>query len=153
MHINYQLKTSTISVRCDIAQRLRQLEREEKTIVDTWTKLIEFVQKNALVSFNDDYLEYLQLYIGEERTKARRGENNQSALNELQLLYTRAKELLEWHRRIAQREQNGTPSIFNGSTTKEVFDLVDELCQLPINGSFIEEQINVLKRLQDDHRK
>lgn len=97
-----------------------------------------YLEKHAIAPFNDAFIDYLDLFIrAEEMKPANRGGSNK-VLEDL-------KQLAEEHNKKKQRFRQRPDTFRNDMTASTVFDLIDKLYDLPINGKFILKQMKILK--------
>jgi GTPase SAR1 family protein len=157
MHITYQYERNLTYVQLDnsadstrtpqsivklIDKRISDLRNEESAIREICIKLAQFLKVNSITPFNDDMLEYLRHFIREEQQKQKEGKNNADIIRGLEQMmkdYTEQLSLLN------DSASNRNDDFDNTTKIEEIFDLVQKLYELPINGRLIEEQIYRMK--------
>lgn len=152
MHITYRYEHSLTHVPLDdseetrtptsitvlIDKRIADLRKEETAIRKTCVKLTLFLKANAITPFNDDMLEYLNHFIREEKQKQGEGKNNDEIIRGLEKMvadYTTEVNLFVDNMASTRDKLDNTVEI------EQIFTLVEQLYQLPINGKFIKDQI------------
>jgi len=145
--ISYETWLSTIH------NRINDLKEEQQCMMKIAMELSYYLHRNAISPYNDDFIAYLDLFIHEEQLKQTADDHNQTVIEELQRLSNRYKQEIEFFKNsvprltIEEKFARRTPeSITIG--VKEIFDLVNKLYALPINGSLIREQVEGLKHGQ-----
>ena len=134
-----------------VENRINELRREEAVILRTCVKLSNFLRANAITPFNDDMTEYLRYFIREEKMKQNAGADNAEVIRGLEEMvtnYTREADLMK---KTLASQSTGTSNAIdlNGvSDINDIFDSVQTLYELPINGDSIRQQVEGLKRLQ-----
>ena len=135
------------SIMTIIDKRISDLRKEEKEIRQICIKLTQFLKKNSLTPFNDDIIEYLQHFINEEKQKQSTGTDNTDIIRGLErMIEDYTHELNLFKPDVSSRNDSISPNEFdNDAEIDEIFDLVQRLYVLPINGRLIEEQIRRIK--------
>ena len=112
--------------------------------------MAEFLYANAMVPFNDAYIGYLDYCIEVERGEQRSDENDTSVLSRLRVIREDFQNHIDTFKASLQTE----PGQDNSSKTEyqlaDIFNFVEELYALPINGVQLREQII---GIQDIERK
>ncbi|CAF1262762.1 unnamed protein product [Adineta steineri] len=134
-----------------VDKRISDLKLEEAAILQVCTKLSQFLQANSITPFNDDILEYLRYFIHEEKLKQNAGANNAEVIRGLESIVTQYTSEMDLFKKLVNdkavvmtnsQNQNNLPHI------DKIFDLVESLYALPINGPQIREQVDGLKFAQ-----
>ena len=131
--------SSTVSL-SDIDRRISDLRQEAKQIEETYEKLAKFYHKNAMVPGNDLFEDYLKYFIEEENQKPSSIRNN-ALIASLQRMQKDFHEQMVLFKRIVVKEKDSPSSDATELQLKEVFDLINQLFRLPINGAQIREQV------------
>jgi hypothetical protein len=159
MHITYKYERNLTYVEIDgsgssqtpqsimslIDKRISDLRKEETSIRQICVKLSQFLKMNSITPFNDDMLEYLQHYVKEERQKQLEGAQNTQIIDGLEQMIKDYTVEVNLYKKSISPEAN-SDNFENASQIDEIFTLVQKLYQLPINGKFIEEQINRMEQ-------
>ena len=125
-----------------IDKRVSDLKNEEAAIRRICVQLTLFLKANAITPFNDDMLEYLKHFIGEEKRKQGEGKDNAEIIRGLeQMVEDYNREINLFTRDLATTRD----TLDNTGGIDRIFTLVAELYQLPINGKFLREQITKMK--------
>lgn len=125
-----------------IDQRITALRNEEKQIQEICAQLCVYLKANAITPFNDDMVEYLRHFVSEEKQKSDSNASNMRLIRNLEESIEKHVEMVNIFSESIQatiRDQSDFPKI------EKIFDLVQELYKLPINGRFIQEQIEGTK--------
>ncbi|CAF3791038.1 unnamed protein product [Rotaria sp. Silwood1] len=164
MHITYQYERNLTYIEIDnsnslqtpksimtiIDKRISDLRNEETSIRRICVKLSLFLKQNSITPFNDDIIEYLQHFINEEKKKKSTGIDNTDVIKGLEKMikdYTEEFQLFN-SSISSQNNLTSTDEFDNASKIDEIFNLVQKLYDLPINGKLIEEQV---KRMKEGH--
>ncbi|UJR32245.1 hypothetical protein I4U23_019711 [Adineta vaga] len=155
-HITYEYKTNRTNVKSvttrskrtmtmdDIDKRISDLRKEERKIQNVYKKLVRFLHVNALLSTNDDYIDYLEYFIREERMKQGAGAENTQMIDNLQKIKDDYRKEMDLFKRTAE-EQKNTANTSEVIKPEDIFDLVNELYELPITGEQIRHQVEGIK--------
>lgn len=126
---------------------VRQLEAEQKELINISARFAHFTKQNAIAVFNDDLDAYLDLLIREEEAKKQAGANNYQVLNGLRNVkgnYKAQKSIFD----------NACNAISNQtllpSTLEEIDALINDLYNLPLNGDKLKNIIDNLKKLRKE---
>jgi GTPase SAR1 family protein len=156
MHITYRYERNLTYVQLDnsdtvqtpqsimtlIDKRISDLRKEETAIREICVKLSLFLKANSIIPFNDDMLEYLNHFVKEEKQKQLEGKDNAEIIRGLeQMIKDYTQEVNLFTRKISPT----TDKLDNSAQIDKIFDLVQKLYDLPINGKLIEEQITRMK--------
>lgn len=138
-----------------VNQRIRRLKDEQSKMFAEYTKLCQFLHKHALVPYNDDILEYLKIFISQEKKKHRISNDRTSVIEGLEAAMKAYEEEMEFFKNAIQSsaaattdssaQQNAVP------TLTDIRSMVEELYQLPINGQKIRDQVEGVKQRQVTH--
>jgi GTPase SAR1 family protein len=131
--------------------RVNELKKEKETMNKICVKFAQFLRQNAIATFNDTYIDYLDLFINEEKIK----KGNDPELYDdriLKGLEETKKSYLEQIKFIKQAINNNDPSI-SPISPEDIVELEQQLYNLPINGSTLKKikeeaensQINAFK--------
>ena len=162
MHISYENKQvevqvvdtniqSMIDQKCDthklieasidsIQDLIKELEEEQREIINISAKFARFTHKNAIAVFNDDLDAYLDLLIREEESKRQSGAQNDQVLAGLRNVkqnYIEQKKIFT-----TTLQQNVADDEIS---SEDIDDLIDELFNLPLNGATIKSVVDTLK--------
>jgi hypothetical protein len=156
MHITYRYERNLTYVQLDdpdsvrtpqsiitlIDKRISDLRDEEAAIRQICVKLSLFLKANSITPFNDDMLEYFNHFIKEEKQKRMEGKDNADIIRGLEeMIRDYTQEVNLFTRNISP----ATDTMDNSVQIDEIFTLVQQLYDLPINGKLIAEQINRMK--------
>ena len=141
-----------------IRNRIKDLEEEEQCMMQIAKKLSLYLHENAITPYNDDFLQYLELFSREEQMKQNAGEENRAVVEGLKRLsdqYEREMSFLKKNIRISTLESKIVLRVSESVSQKleEIFDLVKMLYALPINGTLIRKQVEGLKNGQSENIK
>ena len=125
-----------------IDQRIFDLRKEEKAIRQICVKLSGFLKVNSIIPFNDEIIDYIQLFLDEEKDKGSAA-NQDMIRNLTQMIDDYREQLNIYTKDLPSASQD---ELVNPKNIEEVFDLAAELYTLPINGTFIKEQVDGIKR-------
>lgn len=81
-----------------VEKRINDLKKEQDKIIEISAKLANFLKQNAIVPFNDAFLDYLKHIIKQEREKYNVGDNEKNRIEKLENLkdhYINQKEIFE----------------------------------------------------------
>jgi len=162
MHITYRYERNLTYVDIDqsnssrtpqsimtlIDKRISDLRNEETSIRKTCVKLSQFLKANSITPFNDDIFEYIRHFINEEKQKRMSGTDNTQIIRGLEQMIKDYTEEVNLYNSVISSESNSTSTdnLDNAKQIDEIFTLVQQLYQLPINGEFIREQIEKMKQ-------
>ena len=125
-----------------VQRRKNDLQNEEKEIRRICVTLWSFIAANSIVPFNDDLVDYMQLFLDEEKSKGRSG--NPDIIHNLQRVIDEYKAELSLYTR--STSSTNDREFVDPRKIDEIFTLVGQLFRLPINGQFIREQVEGIKR-------
>lgn len=133
-----------------IEERITHLRNEDEKIRKTCIQLTRFIRENSLVPFNDDSIEYIRLYLDEEKKKIDRNPaiiaRFEQMINEYETFTTIfQKSSSENDDMIDLSKQN------QGDESNRVLSLIEELYHLPIHGHIIKQQMEKLLRGRQTH--
>jgi hypothetical protein len=164
MHVTYQYdknlsyvdmsnnnpSTAPNSIMTLIDKRITDLRREEVSIRGICVQLSQFLKANAITPVNDDMIEYLRLFLNEERQKQVANCNNADIIRGIeQMIEEYTQEMNLYSKSAAKRNDRSDSDQFNhAQSIEDMFDLVQELYALPINGRSIKEQMTKLREGQ-----
>ncbi|PKC66901.1 hypothetical protein RhiirA1_511006 [Rhizophagus irregularis] len=117
--------------------RVNKLKKEKETMNKICVKFAQFLRQNAIATFNDTYVDYLDLFINEEKIK----KGNEPELYDdriLKGLEETKKNYLEQIKFIKQAINNNNPSI-SPISPEDIVELEQQLYNLPINGSTLKK--------------
>lgn len=126
-------------------QLVKQLEAEQKELIDVSARFAHFTRQNAIAVFNDDLDAYLDLLIREEEAKKQADAQNDQVLNGL-------RDVKQNY--IAQKTvfDNACNSIANQTNfpnnLKDIDNLVNDLYNLPLSGDKLKNIIDNLKSMK-----
>lgn len=135
-----------IEAAIDSADQLaKQLEAEQKELIDVSARFAHFTRENAIAVFNDDLDAYLDLLIREEEAKKQAGANNDQVLNGLRAVkddYIAQKNIFD----SASNSISNQTALPN--SLQDVDDLINDLYNLPLSGDKLKNTIDNLKRIK-----
>ena len=146
-----QSGSSILASVSSLQSRIDQLKKEEKVMIETSARFASFLGTNAIAPSNDAFIDYLNHFIEEEKRKQSRQRNSGNMVEELIILseqYKREKARYDEYQLTTatkQREAIHTTSSGTDATPELIFELIKRLYALPINGSFIRQQVEYLK--------
>jgi hypothetical protein len=162
MHITYRYERNLTYVELDnsnskqtpqsimslIDNRISELRKEEAAIRHICVKLSQFLQANSITPFNDDMIEYMRHFINEEKQKQRAGTDNTEVILGLeQMLKDYTDEVNLYTKSISSQATSMSSDNFdNAKQIDEIYTLVRQLYELPINGKLIEDQVTQMNR-------
>lgn len=162
MHITYRYERNLTYVEMDnsnskqtpqsimslIDNRISELRKEEAAIRHICVKLSQFLQANSITPFNDDMIEYMRHFINEEKQKQRAGTDNTEVILGLeQMLKDYTDEVNLYTKSISSQATSMSSDNFdNAKQIDEIYTLVRQLYELPINGKLIEDQVTQMNR-------
>jgi len=162
MHITYRYERNITYVELDdsnskqtpqsimslIDNRISELRKEEAAIRHICVKLSQFLKANSITPFNDDMTEYMRHFINEEKQKQRAGNDNTEVIRGLeQMLKDYTDEVNLYAKSISSQATSMSSDNFdNAKQIDEIYALVRQLYELPINGKLIEEQVTKMNR-------
>ena len=155
-HITYECDTGLFYARADTIistvgnKRLCQDEfdkyssdlREEKRIIQhVYIRLAQFLNANLILPINnDDYKDYLQYFIDEERMKQNAGAHNRQIIANLEKIMADYNDEIEIFKQSLKRQRDGGEQI-EALQLEDVFIVINTLYHLRINGQQIREQV------------
>jgi hypothetical protein len=154
MHVTYEFKKRLTYIEIDenpssrssetiishIDQRIAQLKQEQDIIRHICAKLTLFLRVNSINPTNEDVIEYINHFIREEKQKLNAGANNEQVIHGLENMikdYQNEIKLLKSNAN-SKHEKSDVPTI------DEIFIFKCQLCELPITGKYMAEQIKIL---------
>jgi hypothetical protein len=154
MHVTYEFKKDLSYITIDdqqsssssetiiscIDQRIGQLKEEQKIIRHICAQLTLFLRVNSINPTNEDVIEYINHFIREEKQKQNAGDHNKKVIRGLENMIKEYQNEMKLLNSNNDRETNKN----DVPTVEEVFLLKMQLCELPITGKYIEEQIESL---------
>ncbi|CAF1019652.1 unnamed protein product [Adineta steineri] len=145
---NSDLSTTPQSIITLIDKRISDLRNEEKEIRHICVKLSQFLKAYSITPFNDDMIEYLRHYINEERQKQMAGTDNTEIIRGLeQMMKDYTDEMNLYTNSISVQYKSISEDNFDNTTNiNEIYNLVQKLYDLPINGKLIQEQVTKMNQ-------
>ena len=133
-----------------IDRRIADLRKEQQSIRQICAKLSRFLKANAITPVNDDMIEYLRLFLNEEQQKQTSNYDNADIIRGIeQMLEDYTLEMSLYSNSSANSNERRDSDQFNDpKSIEEIFDLVQELYDLPINGKSIREQVTKMREGQ-----
>ncbi|CAG8469143.1 12020_t:CDS:1 [Ambispora leptoticha] len=111
--------------------RRQQLEKEKEKIEEINLKFARFLRENAITPFNDAYVDYLELFIAEEkRLKNENPYYNNELLERLEQTRNIYLKNIEVIQKSIQTKNPSLPSLL----PEDIAQLEQQLYNLPING-------------------
>ncbi|UJR14422.1 hypothetical protein I4U23_001419 [Adineta vaga] len=161
MHITYKYERNLDYVTLDndrvetpqsvmdlIDKRISDLRKEEAVIRNICVKLCHFLKAYSITTYNDDMIEYLRHHINEEKRKQTAGTDNLEVIHGLEkMIDDYNKEMMLYTNSIAAKDDSNASERFDNTVRiSEIYDLVQKLYELPINGKFIQDQVERMKQ-------
>ena len=148
---NSQSSSSTDpdSIHQKINQRIEDLREEVAKIQDVYRQLAEFLHANAMLPFNDAFIDYLQYFIQEERTKQTSDRANAGIIARLEEIKSDFRKHIETFKESLKEINADDRPRRSSLKSDDVFNLVKTLYDLPITGAQIREQVRGIEILQD----
>ena len=110
-------------------------------MTDASAQFSSYLEAHAMAPYNDAFIDYLNIFIRAEETKLTSGGSPNKMLEDL-------KQLAEEHNQKKERFLRRQGTSRSDMTASAIFDLIYELYELPINGKFILEQMQILQDAQ-----
>ncbi|CAF4030182.1 unnamed protein product [Rotaria sp. Silwood1] len=148
MNIDTNSGTDSQSTNDVIEQRIKKLTDEKNTILAVCSKLAHFLQSNSLNPVNDDIMDYIQHFIREERTKNSNGAQNNDIIDGLEKLVIDYRNEIDLLQSLIKTNETNPSKLTSIIQSKEIFDHVRTLYQLPIYGVKIRQQVEQVKHVQ-----
>ncbi|CAF3453911.1 unnamed protein product [Rotaria socialis] len=164
MHITYRYERNLTYIKIDnsnsvrkpqsimkiIDTRISDLRNEETSIRKICAKLSQFLKRNSITPFNDDIIQYFQHFINEEKQKKSTGADNSEIIQGLEkMIRDYNDEVNLYNASVTSQNNSSSKEQFDNSVQiDEIFRLVQELYNLPINGKLIKEQVERMKEGQ-----
>jgi len=124
------------------------LKKEQKTITDINVKFAQFLQQNAIATFNDAYADYLDHFISEEKIKKSADPDNYDE-RILKGLETSKREYSEKISAIKKAIEKNDSTLSNISPD-EIANLERQLYTLPLNGRTLKNIKEQAERAQSN---
>jgi hypothetical protein len=154
MHVTYEFKKRLGYIEIDenpssrslerilsrIDRRIDQLKQEQDIIRHICARLTLFLRVNSISPTNEDVIEYINLFIREEKQKLDAGSNNEQVIRGLENMIEEYRDEIKLLKSNVgnESEKSDVPTI------DEIFVFKWQLCELPITGKYMEEQIESL---------
>jgi hypothetical protein len=154
MHVTYEFKKRLTYIEIDeeqssrsskrilshIDERISQLKQEQEIIRHICAKLTLFLRANSISPTNEDVIEYINHFIREEKQKLNAGDNNEQVIRGLENM------IKEYQNEIKLLKSNIDNEIDTSGvpTIEDIFVFQCQLCELPITGKYIQQQIESL---------
>jgi hypothetical protein len=154
MHVTYEFKKRLTYIEIDenpssrssetilshIDQRIAQLKQEQDIIRHICAKLTLFLRVNSINPTNEDVIEYIEHFIQEEKQKLNAGDNNKQVILGLKNMIEEYRDEMKLLKSNVgnECEKSDVPSF------EEIFVFKCQLCELPITGKYMAEQIESL---------
>jgi hypothetical protein len=123
-----------------IDERITQLKQEQDIIRHICAKLTLFLRVNSINPTNEDVIEYINHFIREEKQKLNAGDNNEQVIRGLENMIEDYKDEMKLLKSNVDNETNKS----DVPTIEEIFVFKCQLCELPITGKYIQQQIDSL---------
>ena len=119
-----------------IDRRITDLKNEQESIQRICVKLSRFLRANSITPVNDDMIEYLRLFLNEEKQKQTSNYDNADIIRGIeQMIADYTLQMSLFSNSSANLNERSDSDQFNDpKSIEEIFDLVQELYALPING-------------------
>ncbi|CAF3432460.1 unnamed protein product [Rotaria socialis] len=131
-------------VKDNILQRINQLKQEREILMSTCAKLSKFLHKNAITPYNDDLIKYVEHVIGNEEEKRGAGAYNQKVITGLKEMIAAYQQEMNVYKKMLQSAQNDPRA--DAPQIEEIYQLINALYRLPISGSKLKGQIDIIRR-------
>ena len=125
-------------------------------MTDASAQFSSYLEAHAMAPYNDAFIDYLNIFIRAEETKLTSGGSPNKMLEDSKLtsrvspnkMLEDLKQLAEEHNQKKERFLRRQGTSRSDMTASAIFDLIYELYELPINGKFILEQMQILQDAQ-----
>jgi GTPase SAR1 family protein len=124
-------------------QLIKELNNEQKILVNYMAKFASFLKKNAISPYNDELLKYLDHLIREEEGKKSAGANNQDVIKRL---FEMKSKYEEEKRAFLEAKTDDTLNIDSAEVKKSI----NELFKLKHNGNQLEK---IIKKVRQTNKK
>ncbi len=154
MHVTYEFRKrlsyfviddkrsfrSSESIIARIDRRITQLKEEQDIIRHICAKLTLFLRVSSINPTNEDVIEYINHFIREEKQKLNAGDDNKEIIRGLENMI---KEYQDEYNLLKSNVDNeaGKSDV---PTIDEIFVFKYQLCELPITGKYIQQQMESL---------
>ena len=125
----------------EIDERITNLRREAEIIQDVYKQMAAFYHANALLPCNDGLIEYLQLFVEEERAKHFEGADNVNIIENLEQMKESLKQQINLLKNASTEAKTNVDQRENIVKLEDIFVLLEQLYVLPITGQQIREQM------------
>lgn len=131
-----------------IQEYINELKEEQTKIDDIYMKLSKFLHIHAIHPCSDDIVDYLYLFTQEEKIKEGLDIENKDMITNLTAITKKYEEEINYFKTTStEKYAENAAEILKPD---EVFLQVGLFYRLPINGRRIREQVDLLKRLEDE---
>jgi hypothetical protein len=137
---DYRTSRSSERILSCINHRIDQLKKEQEIIRHICAKLTIFLRTSSINPTNDNVIEYINLFIREEKQKRSAGDDNDQVIQGLENIikeYQNEIQLFQTHVD-NETDRSDIPTI------EEIFVFKCQLCELPITGRYVTQQIESL---------
>ncbi|CAF3413700.1 unnamed protein product [Rotaria socialis] len=136
------------SISTAIQEYINELKEEQKTIDNLYMPLSKFLHVHAIHPCSDDIIDYLQLFIREEKIKGELGIENKDVINNLTAIFEAYQaDIGTFQSTSTEKHAEKAAEILKPD---EVFLQVGLLSRLQISGRRIRDQVDLLKHLEDE---
>jgi hypothetical protein len=154
MHVTYEFKKSLTYFDIDnqkssrssestilrIDRRISQLKQEQDIIRHICAKLTLFLTVNSINPTNEDVIEYINHFIREEKQKLNAGDDNKEIIQGLENMIKEYQDEIKLLKSNIGKEEDRS----DVPTIDEIFVFKCQLCELPITGKYMQQQIESL---------
>jgi hypothetical protein len=154
MHVTYEFKKRLTYFEMDeertsrpserklsrIDRRICQLKEEQEIIRHICAKLTIFLRTNSINPTNDTVIEYINLFIREEKEKRNAGDDNEQMIRGLENMIKEYQDEIK----LFQSHVDNKADKRDVPTIDDIFVFKCQLCELHITGKYVEQQIESL---------